>query len=248
MSSRRTVVGVSGSDGGAMHLVNGKYQCRACGAVLDIPHDKPTKFSVETWGTPAIRMLMSDGKEIHRCVIAGSGKLADRESSENPVRTAAPALSLDVALPRALTSPTVARHLTTSFLDANDNDTVAADAGLVVGELVSNAVMHATGPIRLAVSVEGMLPVEAMLRIEVFDGDDRVERVVLRQVDTGTLGGRGLRIVNTLAESWGTLRHDDGKTVWAELLLPGRGIEIAASTHLPVTARRALPRAPHLSA
>jgi anti-sigma regulatory factor (Ser/Thr protein kinase) len=223
-----------------MHLVNGKYQCRACGAVLDVPHDKPTKFNVETFGTPAIRLLLSGGKEIHRCVIAGSGKVADRESSEDRLTTtAAAALSLDVTLPRALTSPTVARHLTTSFLDANDNDTVAADAGLVVSELVSNAVMHATGPIRLAVSVEGMLRGETVLRVEVFDGDDRVERVVLRHVDAGTLGGRGLRIVNTLAESWGTLRHDDGKTVWAELLLPGRGIEIAASTHLPITERRA---------
>jgi anti-sigma regulatory factor (Ser/Thr protein kinase) len=227
-------------DGGAMHLVNGRYQCRACGAVLDIPHDKPTKFRVETSGTPVHRVLTSGGKEIHRCVIAGSRKSADRASSETPVMTAA-ALSLDVALPRTLTSPTVARHLTTSFLDANENDTVAADAGLVVSELVSNAVMHASGPIRLAVTVD------RMLRVEVFDGDDRVERVVLRQVDPGTLGGRGLRIVNTLAASWGTLRHDDGKTVWAELLLPGRGIEIGASTQLPITDRRALPRTPHLS-
>jgi anti-sigma regulatory factor (Ser/Thr protein kinase) len=212
-----------------MHLVNGRYECRACGAMLDIPHDKPTKFTVETFGTPGIRVLMSGCKEIHRCDTAGSSQLVGCESVENPVRKGAAVLSFDMALPRALTSPTFARHRTTTFLDRPDTEAVAADAGLVVSELVSNAVMHATGAIRLMISVE------AMLRVQVFDGDNRVERVVMQRLETGTLGGRGLRIVNTLADSWGTLRHDDGKTVWAELLLPGRGIEIGASPHLSLT-------------
>ena len=147
-----------------------------------------------------------------------------------PVKKAAAVVSFDMALLRTLTSPTLARHHTTSFLGEHDHDSVAADAGLVVSELVSNAVMHATGPIHLAVSVE------AILRVEVLDGDNRVERVVLRRLDAGTPGGRGLQIVNTLAESWGTIPHKDGKAVWAELKLPGRGIETgqpAAPSHDP---------------
>jgi hypothetical protein len=116
---------------------------------------------------------------------------------------------------------------------------VAADAGLVVSELVSNAVMHAGEPICLVVNVG------AMLRVEVFDGDNRVDRVVLRQLDKGTLSGRGLRIVNALAESWGTVAHDDGKTVWAELLLPGRGIDTSLSSLVASQARLINEPRPH---
>ncbi len=29
-------------------------------------------------------------------------------------------------------------------------------------------------------------------------------------------GGRGLQIIDTLADRWGTTHNEDGKTVWAE--------------------------------
>ena len=61
-----------------------------------------------------------------------------------------------------------------------------------------------------------------MLRIEVFDGDNRVERVTVRNLEPGSPGGRGLQIVTALADSWGTVRHRDGKVVWARLRLPGQ--------------------------
>ncbi len=137
-----------------------------------------------------------------------------------PVKKAAAVLSFELDLPRALTSPTIARRHTTSFLDEHDHAGVAADAGLIVSELVSNAVMHAHEPIRLVVAID------ASVRIEVIDGDHHVERVLLQQLRTGAPGGRGLQIVNTLATLWGTIHCDIGKAVWAELQLPGRGIEL----------------------
>ena len=39
-----------------------------------------------------------------------------------------------------------------------------------------------------------------------------------RGPDPDAQSGRGLLIVSTLAAAWGVTPHDDGKTVWAELL------------------------------
>ncbi|RKT56254.1 ATP-binding protein [Saccharothrix australiensis] len=87
---------------------------------------------------------------------------------------------------------------------------VAEDAALVVTELVSNAVDHATGPLELAVSrtAQG-------IRIEVSDRSPTMPEPRPVQVDSAR--GRGLIIVAALSREWGTSPTADGKTVWAEL-------------------------------
>ncbi|MEV8094135.1 ATP-binding protein [Kitasatospora sp. NPDC085879] len=92
----------------------------------------------------------------------------------------------------------------------------AEDAVLIVSELVTNAVVHSRsgaggflwveirrghGAVRVAVTDEGT-----------SDGDP-----AHRPADGGDFG-RGLRIVNALAEHWGATGEANGRrTVWAEL-------------------------------
>jgi anti-sigma regulatory factor (Ser/Thr protein kinase) len=120
----------------------------------------------------------------------------------------------ELELQQAMTSPRTARLHAASFLGEQHRKDLVPDASLIVTELVTNAVLHGGEPIRLAVDMD------ALLRIGVFDGDRRTEHVAIKPHDMARPGGRGLHIVSTLADRWGTDAHPDGKTVWAELARP----------------------------
>ncbi|MEG3626705.1 SpoIIE family protein phosphatase [Streptomyces poriticola] len=92
---------------------------------------------------------------------------------------------------------------------------LAGNAALLAGELVTNAVRHAGGR-----DVELRLVRADTLLCEV--DDDSHELPVLRSTGPEDDGGRGLRVVSTLAREWGSSRTRAGKTVWFELTLPRR--------------------------
>ncbi|MEU0413792.1 SpoIIE family protein phosphatase [Streptomyces griseorubiginosus] len=83
---------------------------------------------------------------------------------------------------------------------------------LIASELVTNAIRHATGPVRLR------LLRDRALICEVSDGSGTSPR--LRRARTEDEGGRGLFLVAQLAERWGTRYTPDGKIIWTELPLP----------------------------
>ncbi|WP_416983171.1 ATP-binding protein [Streptomyces sp. T028] len=88
----------------------------------------------------------------------------------------------------------------------------------VVAELAANAVTHGRVPGR-DFELRLLLLAEDTLRIEVSDTrGDRGLRIV-REPDAE--GGRGLIVVTVLAVAWGVAEREVGKTVWAELRLPG---------------------------
>lgn len=89
------------------------------------------------------------------------------------------------------------------------------DAEIVASELVTNAVVHACGPIRLRVTVS-----RRRARIEVFDGDDQAARVLFAKLGAGDHSGRGLGLVDALSDRWGVRSYDHGKSVWAEVPVP----------------------------
>ncbi|MFD0634591.1 ATP-binding protein [Catenulispora yoronensis] len=88
--------------------------------------------------------------------------------------------------------------------------------GLVVSELVTNAVRHAGTPAALR-----LVPADGGVLVEVDDGEPREPRLVPAGSRTAS-GGLGLAIVDRLADAWGcSVRPDgSGKTVWARLSLP----------------------------
>ena len=85
--------------------------------------------------------------------------------------------------------------------------------GLVVSELVTNAIRHAQGPIQLR------LIRDRTLICEVSDGSSTAPH--LRRARAFDEGGRGLLLVSQLTQRWGTRQTPHGKTIWAEQALPG---------------------------
>ncbi|MFD8461067.1 SpoIIE family protein phosphatase [Streptomyces antimycoticus] len=83
---------------------------------------------------------------------------------------------------------------------------------LVVSELVTNAIRHATPPIRLR------LIHDRTLICEVSDSSSTSPH--LRRARAFDEGGRGLLLVAQLTESWGTRQTATSKTIWAELAVP----------------------------
>ncbi|MBI0300247.1 SpoIIE family protein phosphatase, partial [Streptomyces sp. PRKS01-29] len=83
---------------------------------------------------------------------------------------------------------------------------------VVVSELVTNAIRHATPPIGLR------LIHDRALICELSDGSATAPHP--RRARAFDEGGRGLLLVAQLAESWGTRQTATGKTIWAELAVP----------------------------
>jgi len=104
-----------------------------------------------------------------------------------------------------------ARKATTQRLAAWGLDELAFTTELVVSELVTNAIRHASGPIRLR------LITEQALICEVSDGETTAPH--LRHPKTTDEGGRGLFLISQFTQRWGTRYTPGGKIIWAELSL-----------------------------
>jgi len=91
-------------------------------------------------------------------------------------------------------------------------------AALIISELVTNAIVHGTGPIEVRLSHE-----DGSLRVQVHDQGDR--RPVRRHPDSDWEDGRGLALIDGLIEQYGGTRgglgDSDriGKTVYVTLPL-----------------------------
>ena len=118
-------------------------------------------------------------------------------------------------LPPLLRSVPLARHVTLDVLRSWGSPHDLDDAGLLVSELVSNVVDHAdTGTsLTLELSLAG-----EWLRISVADGS--AIRPVVRELSYDRPRGRGLQLVEALADRWGVEDHHGGKRIWFELTPP----------------------------
>lgn len=86
------------------------------------------------------------------------------------------------------------------------------DVALVISELATNAVLHAGGELDVSVAWSG-----PVVRIAVCDAS--AARPEPLDPEGSSVGGRGLRIVELLADDWGVEELDDGKAVWVEFRL-----------------------------
>ncbi|MFF4014618.1 SpoIIE family protein phosphatase [Streptomyces sp. NPDC001843] len=96
-------------------------------------------------------------------------------------------------------------------LPADDIDAVL----LVVSELVTNALVHTGGQVRLDLTF-----VSRRLRVAVTDASPRTP-VKPTSIGWEATGGRGILLVDAVSAAWGTLPVSGGKQVWADLPLDG---------------------------
>ncbi|MFF0362036.1 SpoIIE family protein phosphatase [Streptomyces sp. NA02536] len=84
---------------------------------------------------------------------------------------------------------------------------------LVVSELVTNALVHTEGQVRLDITL-----VNDRLRLAVADASPRTPAKPT-SIGWGATGGRGILLVEAVSAAWGTLPVSGGKQVWAEFVL-----------------------------
>jgi anti-sigma regulatory factor (Ser/Thr protein kinase) len=115
---------------------------------------------------------------------------------------------VDERYPPSPSSVRRARMLVRSARRAMSSHSLEA-VELIVSELASNAVVHAATPFTVR------LFVGPTVRVEVADGI--AAPPVVRRPRSLEAGGRGLVIVDGLADRWGAYSVANGKVVWAEV-------------------------------
>ncbi len=117
-------------------------------------------------------------------------------------------------------APRIRRTLVEDLASRKVPGEVVEEAEIVVSELVANAIRHAKpladGAIRVHWKVKNNV-----VEVEVSDGGGpSIPRPA--PPTTWAPGGRGLRIVRSLAHEWGVLEEPNGRTVWASVGGPSR--------------------------
>jgi anti-sigma regulatory factor (Ser/Thr protein kinase) len=86
---------------------------------------------------------------------------------------------------------------------------------LLVSELVTNAVVHTGLPAVLRLCLPRVLTERSTVRVEVADACGRAPQP--RCAEGDATGGRGLALVDGLADRWGWVMEGAGKRIWCEL-------------------------------
>ncbi|MEW9264547.1 ATP-binding protein [Kineococcus endophyticus] len=110
-------------------------------------------------------------------------------------------------LPRRLSAVGMARHWATEHCADALSEQGQAVLELLTSEVVANAVLHGREPLTLTVQCE---PGE--VTVEVTDASPDLP--VLKQVAAEATGGRGVALVDALAQRWGAERRGQGKRTW----------------------------------
>ena len=116
-----------------------------------------------------------------------------------------------VVLTPAAESAHFARAVVEFVLDALVDRDVIDTVMLLASELVTNAVLHASPPVRVRVEITA-----AVLHVEIHDSGTSALPAPSTAGATET-SGRGLAIVEALASRWGSQPTEGGKFVWFEL-------------------------------
>lgn len=124
--------------------------------------------------------------------------------------------SASIDLPPAASSVVAARRLVRGLLAAWSAPHDRADAELLVTELVANVVDHVRGEADFTLELSLS---DTWLRIAVVDGSSI--RPVVQELSHERPRGRGMCLVEAIADRWGAEDHDGGKRVWFDLYPSG---------------------------
>jgi anti-sigma regulatory factor (Ser/Thr protein kinase) len=117
--------------------------------------------------------------------------------------------SQKIELVADVTSCSIARRFVRTTL-AREPECLRDDASLLLSEVVTNAILHACGPVTVEIRQKG-----SGYRIAVGDRSSSPPIEKRYRADDAT--GRGVQLLDRLAAAWGWERTDLGKIVWFDL-------------------------------
>lgn len=142
------------------------------------------------------------------------GRIAPGDRTSNTLGESPPRKRRFARRPRSVSR---AREFVVGLLGPGVEAGVADDIRLCVSELVTNALRHTPPGREFLVCV---LPGRDVLRVEVHDAGTGVPYLCAPAATDDR--GRGLRLVDALADDWGVSdRAGPGKAVWAEFKVAG---------------------------
>ncbi|MEU8436051.1 SpoIIE family protein phosphatase [Streptomyces sp. NPDC029216] len=142
----------------------------------------------------ALLLLHREGAEAER---AGGGRLQQHVAPGDPEALVA------------------ARHMIGAAVRAWGARSRADEIELVADELIVNALMHTDGP--AIVTLRVLSGPQRRLRVEVEDRSSALPR--RRDAGEAGVSGRGLMLVDRLADVWGVEPRGSGKCVWCEFVM-----------------------------
>ncbi len=117
----------------------------------------------------------------------------------------------ELSLPPRASSPREARHWVLDRLAELRLEPLADAVELLTSELVSNSLIHAGTPMVLRLRPEG-----PGVEVEVQDGS--ATPPARRHYSVTATTGRGVEVLDSLADEWGWRPAPAGKTVWFRVL------------------------------
>ncbi len=121
-------------------------------------------------------------------------------------------LTATIDLPPEVGSVPAARRMLTELLGSWAAEHFRDDANLLLSELVTNVLRHVSSRSKMVLEVRLSGP---GLRVAVVDASAVLPTVA--DAPATAAGGHGMRLVEVLADRWGSEDHASGKRVWFEL-------------------------------
>lgn len=138
----------------------------------------------------------------------------DQDGTDRRERRPAPPREARIKLPvHPASSGRARRFVAGALLGWRMADHTGGALELLTSELATNAVRHARSPFTVIVRYDGH-----RIRVEVVDSSSA--ELLPRTPDNEDTGGRGLILVQAMAEAWGVTPIPHGKRVWFEFLVP----------------------------
>ncbi|GFH67045.1 SpoIIE family protein phosphatase [Streptomyces diastaticus] len=109
-----------------------------------------------------------------------------------------------------------ARHLIRAAVRSWGSGERADEIELAADEMITNALMHTEGS--AVVTLRVLTGTDRRLRVEVEDTSSALPR--RREAAEDGVSGRGLLLVDRLADGWGVEARGTGKSVWCEFVVP----------------------------
>jgi Histidine kinase-like ATPase domain len=201
-------------------------------ALLDVLADQPEAIVVDVRGlsvpdpgaTAVLRDLARDTADwpAAQVVLAAPAGATPWQATGLPVRPSSAAAFaalgspeksryLSIELEPVVGAARRSRELVTEACGRWELAELAGPACIVVTEMVNNVVAHAHTPMAVLLARHG-----DTMSVAVRDESPVVPKFTGPVAPT-SYGGRGLLLIDAVADRWGSLALDDGKVVWARL-------------------------------